>query len=52
MMDAARSIYPLLEVAEHRDAGRTRHIQPNTHGDSDWPKLISHLRREPRAIGW
>ncbi len=74
MMDAARSIYPLLEVAEHRDAGRyysiiheypytlnqarkiladrTRHIQPNTHGDSDWPKLIPHLRREPKAIGW
>ncbi|MBS4721176.1 Rha family transcriptional regulator [Aeromonas caviae] len=74
MMEAARSIYPLLEVAEHRDAGRyysiiheypytlnqarkiladrTRHIQPNPHGDSDWPKLIPHLRREPKAIGW
>ncbi|WP_080756484.1 Rha family transcriptional regulator [Aeromonas hydrophila] len=74
MMEAARSIYPLLEVAEHRDAGRyysiiheypytlnqarkiladrTRHIQPNTHGDSDWPKLIPYLRREPKAIGW
>ncbi|WP_323947497.1 Rha family transcriptional regulator [Aeromonas caviae] len=74
MIEAARSIYPLLEVAEHRDAGcyysiiheypytlnqarkiladRTRHIQPNTHGDSDWPKLIPHLRREPKAIGW
>lgn len=74
MMEAARSIYPLLEVAEHRDAGRyysiiheypytlnqarkiladrTRHIQPNTHGDTDWPRLIPHLRREPRAIGW
>ncbi|WP_339023380.1 Rha family transcriptional regulator [Aeromonas salmonicida] len=74
MMEVARSIYPLLEVAEHRNAGRyysiiheypytlnqarkiladrTRHIQPNTHGDSDWPKLIPHLRREPKAIGW
>lgn len=74
MMEAARSIYPLLEVAEHRDAGRyysiiheypytlnqarkiladrTRHIQPNTHGNSDWPKLIPHLRREPKTIGW
>ncbi|WP_243887448.1 Rha family transcriptional regulator [Aeromonas dhakensis] len=74
MMEAARSIYPLLEVADHRDAGRyysiiheypytlnqarkiladrSRHIQPNTHGDSDWPKLIPHLRREPKAIGW
>ncbi|TNH89341.1 hypothetical protein CF138_04665 [Aeromonas hydrophila] len=74
MMEAARSIYPLLEVAEHREAARyysiiheypytlnqarklladrTRHIQPNTHGDSDWPKLITHLRREPTAIGW
>ncbi|MGL5305765.1 MAG: Rha family transcriptional regulator [Aeromonas veronii] len=74
MMETARSIYPLLEVAEHRDAGRyysiiheypytlnqarkilaarTRHIQPNTHGDSDWPKLIPHLRRNPKAIGW
>ncbi|WP_253852691.1 Rha family transcriptional regulator [Aeromonas sp. CA23] len=74
MMEAARSFYPLLEVAEHRDAGRyysfihespytlnqarkiladrTRHIQPNTHGDSDWPKLLPHLRREPKAIGW
>ena len=74
MMEAARSIYPLLEVAEHRDAGRyysiiheypytlnqarkiladrTRHIQPNTHSDTDWPKLIPHLRREPKAIGW
>jgi len=72
MMEAARSIYPLLEVADHRDAGRyysiiheypytlnqarkiladrTRHIQPNTHGD--WPKLIPHLRREPLAVGW
>lgn len=74
MLDAARSIYPLLEVAKHHDAGRyysiiheypyplnqarkiladrTSHIQPNTHGDSDWPKLIPHLRREPKAIGW
>ncbi|WP_241672799.1 Rha family transcriptional regulator [Aeromonas media] len=74
MMEAARSIYPLLEVAEHRDAGRyysiiheypytlnqarkiladrTRHIQPNTHGDSDWPKLIPHLRRDQLTIGW
>ncbi|MGL6403465.1 Rha family transcriptional regulator [Aeromonas hydrophila] len=74
MMEAARSIYPLLEVAEHREAGRyysiiheypytlnqarkiladrTRHIQPNTHGDTNWPKLIPHLRREPKAIGW
>ena len=74
MMEAARSIYPLLEVAEHRDAGRyysiiheypytlnqarkiladrTRHIQPNPHGVTDWPKLIPHLRREPKAIGW
>lgn len=74
MMEAAHSIYPLLEVAEHRDAGRyysiiheypytlnqarkiladrTRHIQPNTHSDTDWPKLIPHLRREPKAIGW
>lgn len=74
MMEAARSIYPLLEVAEHRDAGRyysiiheypyplnqarkiladrTRHIQPNNHGDSDWPKLIPHLRRELMAVGW
>ena len=74
MMEAARGIYPLLEVAEHRDAGRyysiiheypytlnqarkiladrTRHIQPSTHGDSDWPKLIPHLHREPLTIGW
>ncbi|MDX7735370.1 Rha family transcriptional regulator [Aeromonas caviae] len=74
MMEAARSIYPLLEVAEHRDAGRyysiiheypytlnqarkiladrTRHIQPNTHGDTDWPKLIPHLRRDQLTIGW
>ena len=74
MMEAARSNYPLLKAAKHRDAGRndsiiheslytlnqarkiladrTRHIQPNTHGDSDWPKLIPHLRREPKAIGW
>lgn len=74
MLDAAKTVYPLLQVAEHREAGRyysiiheypytlnqarkiladrTRHIQPNTHGDSDWPKLIPHLRREPKAIGW
>ncbi len=74
MMEAARSIYPLLEVAEHRDAGRyysiiheypytlnqtrkiladrTRHIQPNIHGESDWPKLIPHLRRDQLTIGW
>ncbi|WP_216823689.1 alpha/beta hydrolase family protein [Aeromonas allosaccharophila] len=33
-------------------ADHTRDIQPNTHGDSDWPKLIPHLRRELKAIGW
>lgn len=74
MMDAARSIYPLLEVAEHRDAGRyysiiheypytlnqarkiladrTRHIQPNTHGDREWHKLIPHLRGLPLVKSW
>lgn len=72
MMEAARSIYPLLEVAEHRDAGRyysiiheypytlnqarkiladhTRHIQPNTHGDSDWPKLLPYIHGGHIAI--
>lgn len=71
---SSKNRHPLLEVAEHRDAGRyysiiheypytlnqtskiladrTRHIQPNPHGDSDWPKLTPHLRREPKAIGW
>ncbi|GAA0462506.1 Rha family transcriptional regulator [Aeromonas salmonicida] len=66
MVDAAKAIYPLLEVAEHREAPRyysiiheysfnvqraqqilsakTCHIQPTTHGDRDWHKLIPHLR--------
>ncbi|MFU1554231.1 hypothetical protein ACM3N8_10830 [Aeromonas sp. A04] len=42
--------YPLNQARKIL-ADRTRHIQPNTHGDSDWPKLIPHRRREPKAIG-
>ncbi|MDX7854365.1 P22AR C-terminal domain-containing protein [Aeromonas caviae] len=74
MMGAARRIYPLLEVAEHREAGtyysiiheypmtlaaaqrilvdKTRHIQPTTHGDRDWNRLIPHLHRLPTAKSW
>ncbi|MGL6458274.1 hypothetical protein ACSZNG_04160 [Aeromonas hydrophila] len=45
--------YPFtLNQARKILADRTRHIQPNTHGDSGWPKLIPHLRRQPKAIGW
>ena len=74
MMGAARRIYPLLEVAEHREAGtyysiiheypmtlqraqqiladKTRHVQPATHCDRDWNRLIPHLRREPLPKSW
>ncbi|GJC04109.1 P22AR C-terminal domain-containing protein [Aeromonas hydrophila] len=65
MMGAARRIYPLLEVAEHREAGtyysiiheypmtlaaaqriladKTRHVQPATHSNRDWNRLLPHL---------
>lgn len=74
MMGAARRIYPLLDVAEHREAGtyysiiheypmtlaaaqriladKTRHIQPATHGDRDWNRLLPHLHRLPTAKSW
>lgn len=74
MMGAARRIYPLLEVAEHREAGtyysiiheypmtlaaaqriladKTRHVQPATHGDHDWNRLLPHLHRLPTAKSW
>ncbi|MGL6487985.1 P22AR C-terminal domain-containing protein [Aeromonas hydrophila] len=74
MMGAARRIYPLLEVAEHREAGtyysiiheypmtlaaaqriladKTRHVQPATHGNRDWNRLIPHLHRLPAAKSW
>ncbi|MGL5410310.1 MAG: P22AR C-terminal domain-containing protein, partial [Shewanella sp.] len=69
MMGAARRIYPLLEVAEHREAGtyysiiheypmtlaaaqriladKTRHVQPVTHSNRDWNRLLPHLHRLP-----
>ncbi|WP_169045820.1 P22AR C-terminal domain-containing protein [Aeromonas salmonicida] len=71
MMIAARAIYPLLHIAEHREAGtyysiiheypmtlaaaqrtladKTRHIQPTTHSNRDWNRLIPHLHRLPAA---
>ncbi|MBV7469145.1 P22AR C-terminal domain-containing protein [Aeromonas sp. sif0611] len=74
MMGAARRIYPLLDVAEHREAGtyysiiheypmtlaaaqriladKTRHVQPATHSDRDWNRLIPHLHRHPLAKNW
>ena len=74
MMGAARRIYPLLEVAEHREAGtyysiiheypmtlaaaqriladKTRHVQPTTHGNRDWNRLIPHLHRLPTTKSW
>lgn len=74
MMGAARRIYPLLDVAEHREAGtyysiiheypmtlaaaqriladKTRHVQPATHCDHDWNRLIPHLHRLPTAKSW
>ncbi|HGY5243968.1 TPA: P22AR C-terminal domain-containing protein [Aeromonas salmonicida subsp. pectinolytica] len=74
MMGAARRIYPLLEVAEHREAGtyysiiheypmtlaaaqriladKTRHVQPATHSNRDWNKLIPHLHRLPMTKSW
>ncbi|OZG41771.1 hypothetical protein CAK78_11345 [Aeromonas sp. A35_P] len=74
MMDAAKAIYPLLDVAEHREAPRyysiiheynfnvqraqqiladkTGHIQPATHGERDWFRLIPHLHREQLPKGW
>ncbi|MFM4843507.1 P22AR C-terminal domain-containing protein [Aeromonas caviae] len=74
MMGAARRIYPLLDVAEHREAGtyysiiheypmtladaqrilvdKTRHVQPATHGNRDWNRLIPHLHRMPAAKSW
>ncbi|MFL9691778.1 P22AR C-terminal domain-containing protein [Aeromonas veronii] len=74
MMGAARRIYPLLDVAEHREAGtyysiiheypmtlaaaqriladKTRHVQPATHSNRDWNRLIPHLHRLPTAKNW
>ncbi|MDX7826432.1 P22AR C-terminal domain-containing protein [Aeromonas caviae] len=74
MMGAARRIYPLLEVAEHREAGtyysiiheypmtlaaaqriladKTRHMQPATHSNRDWNRLLPHLHRLPTAKSW
>ncbi|WP_392463960.1 P22AR C-terminal domain-containing protein [Aeromonas dhakensis] len=74
MMGAARRIYPLLDVAEHREAGtyysiiheypmtlaaaqriladKTRHVQPATHSNRDWNRLIPHLHRLPAAKSW
>lgn len=74
MMIAAKAIYPLLDVAEHREAGtyysiiheypmtlaaaqqiladKTRHIQPATHGNRDWNRLIPHLHRLPITKAW
>lgn len=74
MMIAAKAIYPLLNVAEHREAGtyysiiheypmtlataqriladKTRHIQPATHSDRDWNRLIPHLHRLPMPKSW
>ncbi len=74
MMGAARRIYPLLEVAEHREAGtyysiiheypmtlaaaqriladKTHHVQPTTHSNRDWNRLIPHLHRLPIAKSW
>lgn len=74
MMGAARRIYPLLDVAEHREAGtyysiiheypmtlataqriladKTRHVQPATHGNRDWNRLIPHLHRLPATKSW
>lgn len=74
MMGAARRIYPLLEVAEHREAGtyysilheypmtlaaaqriladKTRYVQPTTHGNRDWNRLIPHLHRLPMPKSW
>ncbi|MFQ2471796.1 P22AR C-terminal domain-containing protein [Aeromonas caviae] len=74
MMIAAKAIYPLLDVAEHREAGtyysiiheypmtlaaaqriladKTRHVQPTTHGNRDWNRLIPHLHRLPTTKSW
>jgi hypothetical protein len=74
MMGAARRIYPLLDVAEHREAGtyysiiheypmtlaaaqriladKTRHVQPATHSNRDWNRLLPHLYRLPTAKSW
>ncbi|WP_139738007.1 P22AR C-terminal domain-containing protein [Aeromonas caviae] len=74
MMGAARRIYPLLDVAEHREAGtyysiiheypmtlaaaqriladKTRHVQPATHANRDWNRLIPHLHRLPITKSW
>ena len=74
MMGAARRIYPLLDVAEHREAGtyysiiheypmtlaaaqriladKTRHMQPATHSNRDWNRLLPHLHRLPTAKSW
>lgn len=74
MMGAARRIYPLLDVAEHREAGtyysiiheypmtlaaaqrlladKTGHIQPATHSNRDWNRLMPHLHHLPTAKSW
>ncbi|MGV2702287.1 UNVERIFIED_CONTAM: hypothetical protein MT382_00475 [Aeromonas salmonicida] len=74
MMIAAKAIYPLLDVAEHREAGtyysilheypmtlaaaqriladKTRHVQPATHSNRDWNRLIPHRHHLPAAKSW
>ncbi|WP_324026123.1 P22AR C-terminal domain-containing protein [Aeromonas caviae] len=74
MMGAARRINPLLDVAEHREAGtyysiiheypmtlataqriladKTLHVQPATHSNRDWNRLIPHLHRLPMPKAW
>ncbi|MFM5171064.1 P22AR C-terminal domain-containing protein [Aeromonas veronii] len=67
MMIAAKAIYPLLDVAKHREAGtcysilheypkiltdKTRHVQPTTHSNRDWNRLIPHLHRLPTTKSW
>ncbi|MFM5589554.1 P22AR C-terminal domain-containing protein [Aeromonas rivipollensis] len=45
--------YPMtLAAAQRILADKTRHVQPATHCNRDWNRLIPHLHRLPTAKSW
>lgn len=41
-----------LATAQRILADKTRHVQPATHSDRDWNRLIPHLHHLPMTKGW
>ncbi|MFM5802305.1 P22AR C-terminal domain-containing protein [Aeromonas veronii] len=45
--------YPMtLAAAQRILADKTRHVQPVTHSNHDWNRLLPHLHRQPVAKCW